>query len=114
MIYPDSAVAFKSLAEIIPEGELSDAFRMQRTKGIGISKPQHLPISFTRLRLEERVSHPRGRLVTIDIFGNNVEVAPDDRGRTFLDPRAHLVQQSTIHASLYSNFSLPTGLPLGR
>ncbi len=93
MVDANAAIMLERLPEVIPEGELPGLLRMQRAEGIAVAKAEQGTVSRSRLRLEERVMDPRGRLVTVDILGDDIEVAADQHGHIFFQPSAHLLMQ---------------------
>ena len=82
MVDTNAAIVLERLPEIIPEGELAGLVRMQRSEGVGIAETEQRPVPCSRLRLEQRVTDPRGRLVAIDVLGNNIEVAANQHRQT--------------------------------
>src|SRR6187402_2343821 len=84
VIDPDPAIMFKCLAKVIPESKLSWQSRMQRAEGICVTELQHLPILSTWFGLKKSILDPGGRLMAIDVLGDDVEVTANQCRRFFL------------------------------
>ena len=96
MINPNSTIVFKGLPEVIPERKQPALSRMQQAKCVRITEFDHGPIAGPRLRLKQGVMNPRGWLVTVNIFRDNVEVPSNSSRDRIVCPSPHLPQQ-TVH-----------------
>ena len=94
MVDANASIMFERLPKVIPKSELAALARMQRPERVRVAETEQRPVPRPRLRLEERVMDPRGRLVAINIFWNNIEVAANHHRQAVLPPGDHLLQSA--------------------
>jgi hypothetical protein len=112
MIDSNPAVVLEGLSKIVPKGELSPQIRIQRSEGVNITELEKSTILRTRLRLEKCVTNPGGRLVTIDIFRDYVEVAAYQGWNIFLLPALQLLMEPVHPGQLVSEVIASYGIAI--
>ncbi len=94
VIDADAAVVLEGLAEVVPKGELSGFVRVEGAEGVGVAEGEEGAVGGAGFGLEEGVAQPRGGLMAVDVFGDDVEVAADDSGGGGGEPCGHLELQA--------------------
>lgn len=114
MIDSDPTVVLECLPEVIPEGELACFVQMQRAEGIDVAKCEHGAVDGSRFWLEESIMDPGCRFMTVDVLGNDIEVATYNSRNAIALPFAHLRKKPFHPGQFVLELLRATGLPLGR
>src|ERR1700730_13854030 len=94
MIDSYAAIMFECLPEIVPERELPSYTGVKRPEGIDVAEFEHGPIACTRFRLKQCIVNPRCRLVAVNVFWDDIEVASNKRRHITFEPKLHLLNEA--------------------
>ena len=113
MIDADAAIVLKGLAEVVPEGELAGFAGVEVAEGVGVAEGEKGAVGGAGFGLEEGIAEPGRGLVTVDVFGDDVEVATDEGRGAGLEPAGHLLFEAGHPGELVGELLGADGVAVG-